>query len=226
MTGLTPRQPNDSASWIKKLPKLNETVIEYNDHFYRQRLRALQAVDELVEGVVTKLETAGVLDNTYVIYSTDNGYHISQHRLSPGKECGFEEDINIPLIIRGPGVPRGKVTNVVSAHHDLAPTFLKIAGAEPRADFDGLPIPLTKKEIKHAESKGHEHVNVEFWGQAIPEGAYGYSHDDGAFQLFARNNTYKGLRLIGEDYNIYYQVWCTNEHELYDLTVSYSPPHA
>lgn len=198
---------------------MNDTVIEYNDHFYRSRLRALQAVDELVEGVVKKLETAGVLDNTYVIYSTDNGFHISQHRLSPGKECGFEEDINIPLIIRGPGVPQGEVTNVVSAHVDLAPTFLKIAGAEPRPDFDGLPIPLTAKEIKTAESRGQEHVNVEFWGQAIPEGTYGYSHDDGKFILFARNNTYKGLRVIGDGYNIYYQVWCTNEHELYDLTV-------
>lgn len=77
-------------------------MIEYNDHFYRQRLRALQAVDEMVEGIVTRLDSYGILDNTYVVYSADNGYHISQHRLSPGKECGFEEDINVPLIIRGP----------------------------------------------------------------------------------------------------------------------------
>ena len=84
------------------MPLLNQTVIDYNDHFYRQRLRALQAVDEMIEGLVNRLESYGILDNTYIFYSSDNGYHVSQHRLHPGKECGFEEDINVPLIVRGP----------------------------------------------------------------------------------------------------------------------------
>ena len=84
---------------------------------------------------MTRLADYGILDNTYIIYSTDNGYHISQHRLNPGKECGFEEDINIPLIVRGPGVPVGEA-NVVTAHTDLAPTILKIAGA--KWGWDGL----------------------------------------------------------------------------------------
>lgn len=75
------------VSWVKKLAQLNDSVIEYNDNFYRARLQTLQAVDEIVEGVIDRLEKASVLDNTYVIYSTDNGFHISQHRLAPGKEC-------------------------------------------------------------------------------------------------------------------------------------------
>ncbi|KAL9089385.1 MAG: hypothetical protein Q9165_005705 [Trypethelium subeluteriae] len=197
------------VSWVKNLPRQNESNVVYNDHFYRQRLRALQAVDELVDGIVSRLEQYGILDNTYVFYSTDNGYHIGQHRLQPGKECGFEEDINIPLIIRGPPVPEGVTTDIVTSHTDLASTFLKIIGEKPRLDSDGLAIPLTENDIAKAKSDRHEHLNVEYWGFALGEG----HHSDG----FHWNNTYKGLRVIGKGYNLYYSVWCNQEHELYNI---------
>lgn len=87
------------VSWVKDLPELNETVIAYNDEFQRSRLRALQAVDEMVERMVQKLTDAGQLDNTYIFYTSDNGYHISQHRMHPGKECGFDTDVHIPLVV-------------------------------------------------------------------------------------------------------------------------------
>jgi N-acetylglucosamine-6-sulfatase len=226
------------ASWIKRLAKLTDEVIEYNDDFYRARLQTLQAVDELVEGVVTRLEDAGILHNTYIFYTTDNGYHISQHRLNPGKECGFEEDINIPLIVRGPGVPVGE-SQVVTAQTDLAPTFLKIAGAKWGWDgLDGSPVPLNKKQLENAKKERQEHVNVEFWGRSIPEGKHRFSLDDGKIGMYFKyliksckeltrviavdygpNNTYKALRVVGPKYNLYYSVWCTNEHELYDLIV-------
>lgn len=170
-------QPS-GASWVKHLDKLSDEVISYNDGFYRARLQALQAVDELIEGVVMRLSDYGILDNTYIIYTTDNGYHISQHRLNPGKECGFEEDINIPLVIRGPGVPIGEAA-VVTAHTDLAPTILKIAGGDYKmSDLDGSPIPLDNT-IPGLKNQRQEHVNVEFWGRGIPEGIYQFSLDDG-----------------------------------------------
>lgn len=210
---------NGGASWIKHLAKLTDEVVEYNDSFYRARLQALQAVDELVEGVVRRLEEHGILENTYIIYTTDNGYHISQHRLNPGKECGFEEDINVPLIIRGPGVPVGEA-GIVTAHTDLAPTILKLAGAKWGWDgLDGSPIPLMGEEIVESKKKRQEHVNVEFWGRSIPEGIHGFSLDDGKVVAYGTNNTYKALRVIGREYNLYYSVWCTNEHELYDMAV-------
>ena len=87
------------VSWIKNLPRLNDTVIAYNDEFQRSRLRALQSVDEGVERLIKSLEEKGLLENTYIFYTTDNGYHISQHRMHPGKECGYETDIHIPLIV-------------------------------------------------------------------------------------------------------------------------------
>lgn len=205
-----PDEPH-GVSWISRLPKQNQANVDSNDHFYRQRLRALQSVDELVEGIVHRLENAGVLDNTYIFFSSDNGYHIGQHRLQPGKECGFEEDTNVPLIVRGPGVANGRVSDVVTSHTDLAPTFLALAGGKRRDDFDGAPIPLTLEQQQMSGTR-NEHVNIEYWGYALNEGDFG--------EGLHWNNTYKALRLIGDGYNFYYSVWCSSEHELYDLLVS------
>ncbi|TKA83457.1 hypothetical protein B0A55_00574 [Friedmanniomyces simplex] len=205
-----PEEPN-SVSWISRLPKQNETNIEFNDHFYRSRLRALQSVDEMIDGVVSRLTEAGVLENTFIFYTTDNGYHIGQHRLQPGKQCAFEEDINIPLVVRGPKIPEGLTSDIVTTHTDLAPTLMKLAGAALRSDFDGTAIPLTVPELQAAVETRQEHVNVEMWGIIMSEGRYG--------SVLYPNHTYKALRLIGEDYSFLYTVWCSGEHELYDLVV-------
>ena len=157
------------------------------------------------------------------------GYHISQHRLHPGKECPYEEDVHIPLAVRGPGVPAGHTAAVISSHTDLTPTMLKLAGSSGSelVELDGFPIPLTAEELASPESG--EHVNVEFWGHALPEGKYGKIGNDpipfpnlglGDINITVRNNTYKSLRLIGDTYNIMYTVLCSGDKELYDLTVT------
>ena len=156
------------------MDRLNETVVEFGDEWHRARLQSLQAVDELVDEVVVRLEQYKLLENTYVFYTSDNGFHIGQHRLQPGKTCAFEEDINVPFYIRGPGVPRGKTVDVVTTHTDIVPTIFQLAGIEQRSEFDGLPIPVTSKAIaKASKDKKREHVNVEFWGQGIQEGKFG-----------------------------------------------------
>ena len=223
---VVPRTPNfnpdkpSGVSWISTLPQQNSTNVDFNDDFYRNRLRALQAVDEMIDGVISSLSAHNLLDNTYIFYTTDNGYHIGQHRLQPGKQCAFEEDINIPMMVRGPGIPRNFATDVVTSHTDLAPTFLHLAGAPVRDDFDRVPMPLFgsyaqqdpieahNARIPHPEHR-QEHVNVESWGIIMSEGKYG-SH------LYL-NHTYKALRIIGRDYNLLYTVWCSGEHELYDV---------
>ncbi|KAK5127400.1 hypothetical protein LTR85_006739 [Meristemomyces frigidus] len=203
-----PDEPN-GVSWISRLPQQNETNVEFNDDFYRNRLRALQVVDEIVDEVISRLDKAGVLDDTYVFYSTDNGYHIGQHRLQPGKQCAYEEDINIPLIVRGPGVPKGEVAEIVTSHTDLAPTFMQLAGAKLRDDLDGAAIPLTAGALGAEKGTRQEHVNVEMWGIIMSEGKYG--------SVLYPNHTYKALRVVGEEYSFLYTVWCSGEHELYDL---------
>ncbi|KAJ5385834.1 hypothetical protein N7509_008375 [Penicillium cosmopolitanum] len=206
-----PDEPS-GVSWVRDLPQQNQTVVDYNDHFYRSRLRALQGVDELVDALVSRVEQSEKLDNTYIIYTSDNGFHIGQHRLPPGKTCGFEEDIRVPLFIRGPGIPEGGVEDSVTTHIDLAPTIFELAGIPAREDFDGTAIPITDE----FSGTRHEHVTVEYWGRAVVEGDYSGIGPDGLPQF--PNNTYKSVRLLGEGYNFYYSVWCSNEHELYDLS--------
>ncbi|KAI9050293.1 hypothetical protein LZ554_005460 [Drepanopeziza brunnea f. sp. 'monogermtubi'] len=197
------------ANWLLELKQQNKSNVDHNDHFYRQRLRALQAVDELVDGLFERLEAHGIMDNTYIIYSSDNGFHIGQHRLQPGKSCGYEEDINIPLVIRGPGVAKNHTTSMVTTHTDLAPTFFDLLGIPPRDDFDGTAFPVTAAGIEMAKARRREHVNVEYWGFAGGEGKYDHELHE--------NNTYKAIRILGPAYNLYYSIWCTNEHELYDM---------
>ena len=227
-----PRTPNFNPSfpsgggWIRNLPQQDDANVASNDDLYRNRLQVLAGVDDMIGNFVSALEDKGILDNTYIVYSADNGYHIGQHRLQPGKKCAVETDINIPLLIRGPDVPRNVVTSISSSHTDLAPTFFKMMGILPRKDFDGGAIPYTIAEINARKGKS-EHVQVEFWGtQTGGEGKYGSS-------VPPSNNTYKAMRLFGEGYSVFYSVWCGGVHELYDmvqdpyqLTNIYTPPNA
>lgn len=201
------------ASWVAQLPRLNDTMIDYNDEFQRARLRSLQSVDEMIERLINLLEEKGVLEDTFVFFTTDNGFHASQHRMHPGKECGYDTDIHIPLVIRGPGIAAGATKNIVTSHTDMAPTLMSLAGAS-RDDFDGSAIPLLEDHESTEVSRG-EHVNVEFWGIGLPEGKFGIAEPFGG--LSYPNNTYKALRLVGHNYSLYYSVWCTGEREFYDL---------
>lgn len=129
----------------------------------------------MVDGLIERVNQHGIMEDTYIIYSSDNGFHIGQHRLQPGKSCGYEEDINIPFIIRGPGVAANHTTDIVTSHTDLAPTFFDLLGIPQREDFDGTAIPVTRSglDIESASERRREHVNVEYWGFAGGEGIYG-----------------------------------------------------
>ena len=182
----------------------------------------------MVARVIHTLEKANQLHNTYIIYTSDNGFHLGHHRLGAGKKYAFEEDINVPLIIRGPDVPKGRVTDIVSAHVDLAPTILKIAGIKQRSDFDGKPIAHTAAAITHQESsEADEQANIEFWAGAN----YGWANlpsKSGSSQISSamiegrrkaqKVNSYKSLRLTSPSYDIMYAIQChKNAHELYNM---------
>ena len=205
-----PRRPNfnpaeaSGASWVRAQKRKGEGVEKKWDLYHRRRLQALQAVDDLVAGTIETLKKEGVLDNTFIVYSTDNGFHIGQHRLQPGKRCPYEESINIPLVIRGPGVPAGKKEDGVSSHVDLVPTILGWAGATLPKDLDGQAL-----VTGGGGRGGQEHTQVEHWGIGErPTQDNKYKHP---------NSTYKAVRVIGDGYNLYYSLWCSDEHELYDM---------
>lgn len=153
--------------------------------------------------------------------------------MQPGKSCGYEEDINIPLIIRGPGVAANETTDIVTTHTDLAPTFFKLLGIPHRPDFDGAAIPVTKSGIAALLQSRREHVNIEYWGFAGGEGIYDrrmnpiislkFRLTDLITDELPENNTYKATRIIGPRYSLYYSIWCNNEHALYDMNVMVHP---
>jgi len=104
----------------------------------------------------------------------DNGYHIGTFRMQPGKGCGYEMDVHLPLLIRGPGIGEGVVVpNMVTTHTDLSPLIMSLVGEPPRPDFDGLAFPVTESDLKKADVTRHEHVNIEFWGRSVRSGMLG-----------------------------------------------------
>ncbi|KAK6369736.1 hypothetical protein LTS17_009186 [Exophiala oligosperma] len=177
----------------------------------------VQATDELVGAVIDKVTELGIADNTYIIYTSDNGFHIGQHRLQPGKTCMFEEDINVPFFVRGPDIPKNHTVKFATSHTDIAPTIFTLAQIPLRADFDGTPIPLTVSAMAQAaQSPMHDHVTIEYWGAGAGEGIFARNGPNGSFTSWP-NNTYKAMRIISPKYDLFYSVWCTNEHELYDM---------
>ncbi|OAR01382.1 hypothetical protein LLEC1_03396 [Akanthomyces lecanii] len=209
-----PAQPG-TASYFKDLPQLNDSQVQYLDNFQRRRLQALQAVDDLIDDIFGVLQDhPQVLANTYIIYTADNGFHLGQHRLPAGKTCGIEEDVNVPFIIRGPGIAKNSTLNFPSSHTDLAPTFLNLAGIPLRDEFDGLPIPVRSAD-QTADAIKTEHVNIEYWGTGIIEGtAFDNLIDP---EGYFNQNTYKTLRIVSEKYEFMYTVWCNGDHELYNM---------
>jgi N-acetylglucosamine-6-sulfatase len=101
------------------------------------RAQSVEAVDKLVADVEAKFAANGLARNTYIVFSSDNGYHLGQHRLTRGKQTAFDTDIRVPLIVVGPGVPKGKTVTQVAQNVDLYPTFAELAGAKPHRPIDG-----------------------------------------------------------------------------------------
>ncbi len=137
--GLTqPRDPSfdapnvDPPAWLGDRAPLGAERIAAMDEDFRRRAQAVEAVDALV----ARVERA-VPKNTYIVFSSDNGYHMGQHRLAPGKMTAFDTDIRVPLIVAGPGVPRGRIVRQVAQNTDLAPTFVELAGGTPDPAIDG-----------------------------------------------------------------------------------------
>src|SRR6202022_1607864 len=127
-------------AYISTKPLLTQAQIDSIDADYRNRLRALQAVDEAVAGLVATLTSPGRAANTYIFYTSDNGYHMGEHRLLPGKYTPYETDIHVPLIVRGPGVPAGAVRRQLAGNVDLAETFADLAGVTPLPFSDGRSL--------------------------------------------------------------------------------------
>jgi len=128
---------SDKPRFVRNLPKLSRSEVSELDKDYRNGLRALRRVDRFIDDASGLLRRKGEMDNTYFIFYTDNGVNFGQHRLEHGKLEPYEEDVNFPLIIRGPGIPRGVANGKLVGNHDIAPTLARMGGANIPAFVDG-----------------------------------------------------------------------------------------
>jgi N-acetylglucosamine-6-sulfatase len=94
----------------------------------------------MIGNLIKSLHDSGELDNTYIFFTSDNGFHLGQHRLGAGKWTPYEEDIRVPLIVRGPGVPEGRTLHHMVLNNDLAPTFADLEGAKTPHFVDGRSL--------------------------------------------------------------------------------------
>ena len=103
------------------------------------RARSVLAIDEMLGRIRATLAELGVAEDTYVAFTSDNGYHLGHYRLMQGKRTAYEPDIRVPLVVAGPGVPAGSSSAALAANIDLAPTFLDWAGTG-MAEHDGRSL--------------------------------------------------------------------------------------
>jgi arylsulfatase A-like enzyme len=142
-----PRPPNfdeadvsDKPQVISDRPRLSPAVQGAIAENYRQELESLQSVDDAVANVVVALQSLGKLDNTLIVFTSDNGFMHGEHRFPTSKVLPYEEAIRVPLVLRGPGVPVGHRERRMVANVDLAPTILDATNVTPRRTEDGRSL--------------------------------------------------------------------------------------
>ncbi|MBV1853673.1 sulfatase family protein [Catellatospora tritici] len=139
--------PANAPSWLAgngPLTTAEKTNIDTN---FRKRAQAVQAVDRLIRDLRTQLTASGVADNTYLVFTSDNGFHMGEYRLTQGKMTAFDTDIRVPLVVIGPGVAPGSTRPEIVQNIDLAPTFQRIGLAAVDPNINGRSLlPLLNGE--------------------------------------------------------------------------------
>ncbi len=133
--------PTHAPRWLANHPPLTAVQIDQLDSIFRLRAQSVQAVDAMIGNIEQGLVADGVANNTYIVFSSDNGLHLGDYRLMTGKLTAFDTDIHVPLMVVGPGVPAGATSNALVENTDLAKTFAAIGGTDVPSDGHSL-LPL------------------------------------------------------------------------------------
>jgi N-acetylglucosamine-6-sulfatase len=173
------------------------------ERLWRTRLEAMMAVDDLVRAIVRDLRERRLLDDTVLIFASDNGYFFGEHRRA-GKTVGYEEATRVPLAVRAPGYMGGQVSQRMVLTTDLAPTISELAGASMTLTPEGRSlVPLLSNPVARP---WRQRVFGEFLGTSL--------------NPYSIGATFTMVRTGPEDAtapNDSYIVWNTAAREYYDL---------
>jgi arylsulfatase A-like enzyme len=215
---------SDKPEWIRSKRPLGPRQQLQLDELHRKRLQSMLAVRELVEHVLQALQASGQLENSYLFFTSDNGFHLGEHRLHAGKLTAYEEDIRVPLFVRGPGVPPKTVRQELVGNIDLAPTFADLAHASQPDFVDGRSLVPLLHGGRAPEWRGAflvEQAEVHFGPQAKRRPRQVLEPLDPQEEEMTRAPrrggqgipAYDALRTPTQTYVVY----STGERELYDL---------
>ncbi|HEU4943528.1 MAG TPA: sulfatase [Solirubrobacterales bacterium] len=215
---------SDKPRFIRDAAHLTPTEKKVYRTYYQKQLDSLRSVDDGVKQVIQALGQMGRLRNTYVVFTSDNGFFFGEHRLLGGKFLAYEPATHLPFLIRGPGIEQGSSTGELAANVDVAPTLLELAGAEADKSIDGRSLVpyLEDEELRSRRpilfESFVETSDVEAQGQisAAPAsgGATASSRSgEATASLLAPPKDYAGIRLGPYKYI----AWPTGEKELYNI---------
>jgi arylsulfatase A-like enzyme len=142
---------SDKPRFIRRLKRLSGRRVRRITANHRNQLRSLLSVDQAVARIVGELQATGLLSETYVIFTSDNGFFTGEHRIPKGKYLPHEPSLRVPLMIRGPGLAAGRRSEELVSNVDLAPTILEIAEATPTVAVDGRSLlPFARRPGKRS----------------------------------------------------------------------------
>jgi arylsulfatase A-like enzyme len=134
------RDMSDKPSYLRRNPTLNDAEREALTAVSRQRAEALHVVDQEVAHTVDVLERTGELDDTLLVFASDNGYLMGEHGVFKGKRLPYDSSLRVPTLMAGPGIPEGEVRHDPFMTIDFAPTFLDLAGGRTDRVMDGVSM--------------------------------------------------------------------------------------
>ena len=130
----------DKPAFLRRHGPLTAASVRHITERHQDRQESLLAVDDAVATIVSALRRAGELDNTYILFTSDNGYMQGEHDVPSGKMLPYEPSTQVPLLLRGPKIPGGRVSGALVGNVDLAPTIVAVAGARPGKLLDGRSL--------------------------------------------------------------------------------------
>ena len=126
----------DKPFFLRNREPRNEDNVQ---RWFARRIESLQSVDRSVAATIEQLRRRGELGRTLVVFTSDNGYILGEHRYL-GKQLPYEASVQVPLLVRGPGVRRGARVDHLVTTPDLTRTIIRAAGARPPYPLDGVNL--------------------------------------------------------------------------------------